>query len=125
MCFCFKVGIINFGHSSGLARKAHTWEEGDKAVYEYFLKGALKNPGWTVFGLDSMDEYGAQKYLNDIRTGKKPFDPEIILKLLDKGAVVKHDIGAVEFGERGDVCTEDYIETALLKDYCERLLDKK
>lgn len=106
------------------------WHQADSAMRALFLNGHLRDRDFNkLFNEIQIEKLSLEKacdMLSFYQAGRLEFDPSMVLRLIDHGAViirvVAHEID--NWGRPIDRYERDVFTTMLLKEYCEKLLKK-
>lgn len=100
----------------------NNWEAIRKACAELYVLDILTDDGFVDYALEHDAYRNARVVLNEISKGQRKWDPELILKLISKGAAVQKASGIFE----GNLVFEDdFVTTKLLEKLCKEEIKKK
>ena len=106
------------------------WHQADTAMRMLFLNGHLRDKNFNkLFAEIQIEKLSLEKacdFLSFYQSGRLEFDPQMVLRLINQGALVIK-VASTEVDNWGRVVNhyeKDVFATLLLKDYCEKLLKK-
>lgn len=99
------------------------WDNLKKAAGRLYTKDILTDDGFAEYALLEDAPQNARRILAEISSGARKWNPELILKLISKGACVQK---AARIDNNNNlVFQDDFVTTKLLEKLCKEELDKK
>lgn len=99
-----------------------SWEALRKAAGELYVEDILTDDGFVEYALEHDAYRNARVILNEVAKGQRKWNPELILKLIEKGAAVQKASGIFK-GEL--VFEDDFVTTKLLEKLCKDEIKNK
>ena len=99
-----------------------TWDNLKKAAGKLYVSDVLTDDGFAEYALLEDAPVNARKILLEISNGTRKWNPELILKLIQKGACVQK---AYKIDNQGKlVFQDDFVATKLLEKLCKEEIKK-
>ena len=99
-----------------------TWDNLKKAAGKLYVSDVLTDDGFAEYALLEDAPINARKILLEISNGTRKWNPELILKLIQKGACVQK---AYKIDNQGKlVFQDDFVATKLLEKLCKEEIKK-